>query len=216
MQLKIKLDLDNPKVQQWLLTGLDSWVQLGLLSESQVKEIAAMLSKPLPPVSSAATTANNDPLDSRQTDRRETGEFIPQPQQLPPTETEPAPQKVSWISQVSASLVEEISVIWLLFLGVFLVVVSSGVLAASQWNAFVAVGQYGILLAYTLAFWVASLWSQKQANLQSTGRMLALTTLLLIPVNFWVIDRFNVLSSSLGIGVEKNSAIDLNNHKKKL
>jgi hypothetical protein len=45
------------------------------------------------------------------------------------------------------SLAEELSVRWLLFLGVFLVVLSSGVVAASQWERFPAVGQYGVLFA---------------------------------------------------------------------
>ena len=38
----------------------------------------------------------------------------------------------------------ELSVPWLLFLGMFLVVVSSGVLAASQWERFPGFLQYGI------------------------------------------------------------------------
>ncbi|MEL7331686.1 MAG: hypothetical protein AAFN12_05530, partial [Cyanobacteria bacterium J06560_2] len=117
--------------------------------------------------------------------------------------------KTNWISQAIASLIEEISVLWLLFLGVFLVIVSSGVLAASQWDSFSAVGQYGILFAYTLAFWAASIWAQKKENLQSTGRMLALTTLLLIPVNFWVMDRFGVLNSLFGTVVAFVAAIAL-------
>jgi hypothetical protein len=38
----------------------------------------------------------------------------------------------SFVAQRLQALMAEISVIWLLFLGVFMVVVSSGVLAASQ------------------------------------------------------------------------------------
>lgn len=226
MQLNINLDLDNERVRRQLLAGLDSWVRLGLLSESQVSEIAAVLSKPLPPVSAesaraetigarqindeirtqaAITSATGTPESSKFKGSFVSGSFT-QPAQ---EESEPVAQKVSWVSQAVASLVEEISVIWLLFLGVFLVIVSSGVLAASQWDSFSAIGQYGILFAYTLAFWAASLWAQKQENLQSTGRMLALTTMLLIPVNFWVMDRFGVLSTSLGIGVAFVAAIAL-------
>ena len=51
------------------------------------------------------------------------------------------------------SLGEELSVRWLLFLGVFLVVLSSGVLAASQWERFPAVGQYGVLFAGNIRIW---------------------------------------------------------------
>ena len=115
----------------------------------------------------------------------------------------------SRIAQAAAALVEEISVIWLLFLGVFLVVVSSGVLAASQWESFSAVGQYGVLFVYTLAFWGASVWAQRQENLRSTGRMLALATMLLIPVNFWMMDRFGALSGGVGLVVCGVAAIAL-------
>ena len=105
------------------------------------------------------------------------------------------------------SLLDEISVIWLLFLGVFLVVVSSGLLAASQWQSFSPVGQYAVLLAYTLAFWVASTWTRQKENLQSTARMLTLTTLLLIPINFWMMDALGVLRSPVGIGAGGLSAV---------
>ncbi|MEM9945151.1 MAG: hypothetical protein AAF810_03710 [Cyanobacteria bacterium P01_D01_bin.36] len=123
--------------------------------------------------------------------------------------TVPVQAQPNWVSRAVSSLIEEISVIWLLFLGVFLVVVSSGVLAASQWDSFSAVGQYGVLFAYTLAFWGASVWTQRRENLQTTGRMLALTTMLLIPVNFWGMDLFGVLSSPLGLGLGFVAAIAL-------
>jgi hypothetical protein len=93
----------------------------------------------------------------------------------------------------------EVSVVWLLFLGVFLVVVSSGVLAATQWRNFSPIGQYGILFAYTLMFWVASTWTGKQASLQLTARMLKIATLLIIPVNFWMMDGFWLWASPLGM-----------------
>jgi hypothetical protein len=92
----------------------------------------------------------------------------------------------------------EVSVIWLLFLGVFMVVVSSGVLAATQWRNFSPVGQYGILFAYTLAFWAASAWTGRQPNLRLTARMLQIATLLIIPVNFWMMDGFQLWQSGLG------------------
>jgi hypothetical protein len=95
----------------------------------------------------------------------------------------------------------EISVIWLLCLGVFMVVLSSGVLAASQWQNFSAVGQYGILLTYTLAFAVASIWTGRQPALQLTAQMLQLATLLIIPVNFWMMDGLQLWRSTIGLGV---------------
>jgi hypothetical protein len=90
------------------------------------------------------------------------------------------------------SLIDELSVRWLLFLGVFLVVVSSAVLAATQWKRFPAVGQYGVLWAYTLIFWFGSVWADKQRNLQLTAQTLRLVTLLLVPVNFWAMDSFGL------------------------
>jgi hypothetical protein len=86
----------------------------------------------------------------------------------------------------------EISVVWLLFLGVFMVVVSSGVLAASQWERFPAAGQYGVLLAYTLTFWAISTWANRQQNLHLTAQTLQEVTLLLVPINFWAMDTFGL------------------------
>jgi hypothetical protein len=82
-------------------------------------------------------------------------------------------------------------------LGVFLVVVSSGVLAASQWEKFPASGQYGVLLAYTLSFWGFSFWAGRQDNLRLTGQTLLIVTLLLVPVNFWAMDSFRLWHNPL-------------------
>jgi hypothetical protein len=92
----------------------------------------------------------------------------------------------------------EISVRWLLFLGVFMVVLSSGLLAASQWQKFPAAGQYGVLLAYTLVFWGVSWWAATQPSLRLTAQTLQLVTLLLVPVNFWAMDGFQLWGDSLG------------------
>lgn len=102
----------------------------------------------------------------------------------------------------------ELSVVWLLFLGVFMVVVSSGVLAATQWQNFSPVGQYSILFGYTLAFWIASLWTRQQ-QLRLTSRMLQIATLLIIPVNFWAIDGFKLWGSGLGLVLGAIAAFSL-------
>ncbi|NJO71575.1 MAG: hypothetical protein HC825_07605 [Oscillatoriales cyanobacterium RM1_1_9] len=70
----------------------------------------------------------------------------------------------------------ELSVRWLLFLGLFTVLVSSGLLAASQWEKFSAVGQYGILLTYTLGFLIATFWTGQQSRLQLTAETLRWVT----------------------------------------
>jgi hypothetical protein len=90
------------------------------------------------------------------------------------------------------SLQAELSVRWLLFLGVFMVVVSSGVLAASQWQNFPASGQYGVLLGYTLTFCAVCAWANRQSNLRLTAQTLQIVTLLLVPVNFWAMDGFGL------------------------
>ncbi|MBD1915095.1 MULTISPECIES: hypothetical protein [Cyanophyceae] len=89
-------------------------------------------------------------------------------------------------------LMSELSVVWLLGLGVFLVVLSSAVLAATQWARFNAVGQYLVLLAYTLVFWAAGLWCHRRPNLQLTAKTLQMITLLLVPLNFWALDGLGV------------------------
>ncbi|MBD1876040.1 hypothetical protein H6F75_21385 [Nodosilinea sp. FACHB-131] len=99
----------------------------------------------------------------------------------------PAPTNL-WLGR----LMSELSVVWLLGLGVFLVVLSSAVLAATQWARFNAVGQYLVLLAYTLVFWAAGLWCHRRPNLQLTAKTLQMITLLLVPLNFWALDGLGV------------------------
>ncbi|NEO69052.1 DUF2157 domain-containing protein [Moorena sp. SIO3H5] len=169
-----------------LLEGLDAWLRLGLLQETFVKRLcrehltcalpepsvtpkvsALSVAKPAPQL--VSPLANND--------------FAPET---------PKPNKANGIAQMWQSLQAEFSVRWLLFLGMFMVVVSSGVLAASQWDNFPAAGQYGVLLAYTLSFWGISAWTTKQGNLPLTAQTLRVVTLLLIPVNFWAMDGFGL------------------------
>ena len=203
MQLDIKLNLNSEDRRSHLLQGLDYWVQLGLLEEWQVRQLAKVMSEPiavaeaeqaaaLPPYAAPALVRDFDEpvVPARKPKRKPKGRQIGQK-----------------VGQSLRSLLDEISVIWLLFLGVFLVVVSSGLLAASQWQSFSSVGQYAVLLAYTLAFWVASTWTRQKENLQTTARMLTLTTLLLVPINFWMMDALGVLKSPVGIGFGGLSAL---------
>jgi TM2 domain-containing membrane protein YozV len=91
------------------------------------------------------------------------------------------------------NLLSELSVTWLLLLGLFLVVVSSGVLAASRWEQFSPTAQYGVLLAYTAAFGVGAGWIQRQEGLRLTGQTLEAIALLLVPVNVWALDGLGIL-----------------------
>ncbi|MBE9018057.1 hypothetical protein IQ272_18290, partial [Chroococcidiopsidales cyanobacterium LEGE 13417] len=177
---RIEIKLTIPATQPQLLEGLDLWLRLGLLSETQVIQICRtylVCALPVPEVTPQA-------------------DFITTPAtETLPARTRPAPI----LSRILSSLMEEISVVWLLFLGVFMVVVSSGVLAASQWQNFSAVGQYAILFGYTLAFWFAYWWTRQRPNLSLTSRILQVTTLSLIPVNFWAIDGFQLWWDGLGL-----------------
>jgi hypothetical protein len=178
-----------------LLRGLDALLQLGLLSETEVKrlcrqylvcqiEVPAVSQPQIEELATAKIPARKEPV-------------LATPAALPSTansdfetpETVPTP---NFIAQMLHSLIAEISVVWLLFLGVFMVVVSSGVLAASQWEKFPAAGQYGVLLAYTLTFWAIGSWANKQPNLHLTAQTLQAVTLLLVPINFWAMDTFGL------------------------
>ncbi len=187
----IKIELTIRAEQPELLQGLDLWLRLGLLSEAQVRQICqAHLVCSLQP--SEQFAIDNSPPASPS----------------PPLPLSPSPP-LPLISRLLSSLMAELGVVWLLFLGVFMVVVSSGVLAATQWQNFSPVGQYSILFGYTLAFWIASLWTRQQQNLRLTSRMLEIATLLIIPVNFWAIDGFKLWGSGLGLVLGAIAAFSL-------
>ncbi len=96
------------------------------------------------------------------------------------------------IAVLLRNLLSELSVAWLLLLGLFLVVVSSGVLAASLWEEFSPTAQYGVLLAYTAAFGVGAGWTQRQEGLRLTGQTLEAIALLLLPINMWALDGLGI------------------------
>ncbi len=168
--LTLKGDADHPE----LISGLEVWLQQGLIDDVTVRRLCRhALTCPLP-VPEAIPVY----------------EEIKQP--IPVLVPEPQPRKPTWLEERWQSFQAELSLQWLLFLGVFMVVVSSGVLAASQWDAFSAVGQYGVLLGYTLCFWGVSVWAIGQGNLPLTARTLRMVALLLLPVNFWAMDGFGI------------------------
>lgn len=164
--------------QPLLLEGLDVWLRLGLVSEAQVRQLCRSLACPLPQPVPATPTPQVKSLDSNQVGIESAQSESNQPPKVP----------VGMLQ----SLMTELSVRWLLFLGVFMVVVSSGVLAANQWQKFPAAGQYAVLLGYTLIFWGVSFWAGRQPNLGLTAQTLQIVTLLLVPVNFWAMDSFGL------------------------
>ncbi|NMF60837.1 hypothetical protein [Pseudanabaena yagii] len=188
-----------------ILDGLNLWLEMGLINDDQVRLIAKTRFVSELPIESpeSAIPRRNSPISSP---NRPTANFSgtrlarsPQapPKPIPPKVTQP-PSKVA---QTVRSLISEFSTMWLLFLGVFLVVVSSGLLAASQWNNFDAQGQYLLLFAYTLGFFGVSFWTSKNERLRLTTRALQLVTLLLVPANFWAIDGLRVLTNPAGVGL---------------
>ncbi|BAY16142.1 hypothetical protein NIES21_19650 [Anabaenopsis circularis NIES-21] len=184
----LKIHLTLPSSHPQLLEGLDLWLRLGLISDAQVKQLCrdylsctVVLQPQVEP----------KPLVAGVTARQEKPLIAYSPQQ-PVKETQP-----NFVTQMLQSLGEELSVRWLLFLGVFLVVLSSGVLAASQWERFPAAGQYGVLFAYTLTFWGLSFWTGRQENLRLTTQTLLIVTLFLVPVNFWAMDSFGLWHNPL-------------------
>ncbi len=195
---KITITLNINSEQSQLLAGLDMWLKLGLISQTQVKQLCQQyLSSPLPDlvaISSDRSSVPPHPLVNQ--DQSESiSESLTDPVLVNPQVKPVLPS--NFITKSLQSLMAEISVRWLLFLGVFMVIVSSGVLVVSHWEKFPPVGQYGVLLGYTLTFWIVSFWTIPQQNLRLTAQTLQLVTLGLIPVNFWAIDSFQLWHNPL-------------------
>jgi hypothetical protein len=209
------------EVKPELLDGLDIWLGLGIVSHAEVsffcnKELTCDYATAIAPIQSPSQPRNQIPISStniseltdwesgnRARDRSASQTIS---QNTGGTRQVTAPNRVA---SMARSLVAEFSLVWLLFLGVFLVVVSSGVLAASQWSQFPPQGQYLILFAYTLAFWGTSFFTNRRSNLQLTTRTLQLVTLLIIPANFWAIDGLGLLTNPVGIAIGAIAGISL-------
>ncbi|NQE33618.1 hypothetical protein [Microcoleus asticus] len=189
-----KIELSVLASHPELLTGLEAWLRLGLLSPAEVEQLCRQyLVCPLrdPAVDISEIEGPITPVNEPKVPALSTPQALPSSRESVATPTETT-QTPNFIAQILHSLMAEISVVWLLFLGVFMVVVSSGVLAASQWERFPAAGQYGVLLAYTLTFWAISSWANRQQNLHLTAQTLQEVTLLLVPINFWAMDTLGL------------------------
>lgn len=176
LNLEIYVKANEPE----LLKGLDQWLQLNLISQAQVRKICRQnLSCALPEIKVVKTTPDIQKNISNTVNISE--------KQLVKVSSNP-----NIISQLWQGFLDELSIRWLLFLGIFLVVVSSGAFAASQWNNFPRFGQYLILLVYTLSFWRIGFWASKQENLKLTSQTLSAIAVLLVPINFWAISHFGL------------------------
>ncbi|MEM1392930.1 MAG: DUF2157 domain-containing protein [Cyanobacteria bacterium P01_H01_bin.150] len=181
----LKFTVSLPSEHPHLLEGLDEWLRLKLISDAQVRQFCweyltcrvILQTEVTPPKRTEATI----------------------PQARKPAQKAKATATPSLLSTMWQSLRAEFSVRWLLFLGMFTVVVSSGALAASQWERFTALLQYGVLFAYTLSFFGLSFWTGKQANLRLTSGALHIVTMLLIPINFWAMDSFGLWQNPINL-----------------
>ncbi len=179
LSLEVYVRANHPE----LLRGLDQWLQLNLISEAQVKKLCRNhLTCTLPVRETVAVIPESQPQTITTIEEAVIVSDIPPPNIL---------------VRLWQGLLDELSIRWLLFLGIFLIIISSGVLAASQWHNFPNFGQYLILLIYTLGFWGISFWSGKQENLRLTSQTLNGITTLLVPINFWAISQF-ALGKNIG------------------
>jgi hypothetical protein len=179
----ISLEIYTRSSHPQLLQGLDFWLQLGLIRETQVLSLCRnYLTCPLPEIESIEI--NNEPIVTvTQPEAVFVGEA------LASEETESRPHL---LGQIWRAFLDELSIRWLLFLGIFLVVVSSGVLAATQWHNFPDSGQYLILWGYTLSFCGIGFWLSRLDNLQLTSQTLKNIAILLVPINFWAMSSFSL------------------------
>jgi hypothetical protein len=173
IQLKLKTDHAE------LLTGLDALLRLGLVSDAQVRQWGrSQLSCRLPDPIVITETVTQKPIEEPV--------FV---------------LKIPAVPTILSRFLDELSVRWLLFLGVFLVVLSSGVLVASQWSNFPAVGQYLVLWSYTLVFGFVGFWAAGQPELKLTSQTLQTVAMLLVLLNFWAVDELNIWQSIWQSGV---------------
>lgn len=175
MKISVFVDAKHPR----LLEGLDEWVNLGLLGHAQIRRISRdNLTCELP-----EWPVTQPPMRGAETsDRPATSESDRQPA----------------LPRLWQSFKDEVSVRWLLYLGVFLVLISSAVLAASRWESFPAALQYGVLWGYTVVFWGVGLGLRRLENLALTARTLSQIALFLVPMNFWAMDTFGLWQTPLG------------------
>ncbi len=185
VNIEIELDFENEEV----LNGLQNWLDLGLISEAKVKVICEdYLSCDLPEsIILQSLTTNKKNVKVKETQIEIPTDLIKQKTKIK--------DKPNILVSLWIKFYQEITVKWLLFLGLFLVIASSSILAATQWDKFPDWFQYLILFSYTLTFWGISFWAKKQENLTLTSETLLAISFLLIPVNFWAIDTFVWVSS---------------------
>jgi hypothetical protein len=182
-ELNITIDATNPNCLQ----GLEQLLQLGLISDQQVREICETNLCCFLRESATVTSRENEELVEV------TSLSLLTPQSIFSTATAPFRQFTVFFSEIGQGIKTELTVRWLLFLGVFLVVTSSGLLAANQWPKLGNFIQYTVLWIYTLGFWGVGVWTKKQQNSPLTSKSLRAIAWLLIPINFWAMDSLQLV-----------------------
>lgn len=200
-ELPIVVDASNPG----LLEGLEVWLRLGLINDVQVKRLSQIYLTCLLPESVTVVSQESLHLPNFTETNFTFKQITPQNRQQIPTARQPR----NLLTRILQGLKDELSVRWLLFLGLFLVVVSSTVLAATQWERFTNVGQYLVLFTYTLIFWGIGFWLSRKENLQLTSQTLQSIAFLLIPINFWAMDTFGLWEDKGGWGIIAIACITL-------
>ncbi|MEO0538039.1 MAG: hypothetical protein AAF215_29785 [Cyanobacteria bacterium P01_A01_bin.123] len=191
----IKLELEIAANHPSLLDGLETWLKLGLISDRQVRAFCQRsLTCPVPVI----TLSSPSRQPTRTTVANTNAIPTPSPHRTP-TSSPPKPSKPSLVNTTLSRLVAELSVVWLLCLGVFLVVVSSALLAAAQWSIFSPTAQYLVLFAYTGVFWGIGLWASRQSRLALTAKTLQTVSLLLVPINLWAMNGLQIIQANLGL-----------------
>ncbi|MEA5470646.1 hypothetical protein [Spirulina sp. 06S082] len=201
------LELTVSASQPELLDGLEYWLQLGLLDDGQVKQLSQRYLTCTLPEPILKVEKPKIGQSSNQEFAEEIPISVPRKRKLVAQKI--ATSQPSEIEKIFQSFKDELSLRWLFFLGIFLVIVSSGVMAATQWQEINSIGQYGILYVYTLIFGLSGWWTGKNEKLQLTSQTLTIVALLLIPINFVAMDSFGLWRNLMGWPVIAIAAISL-------
>ncbi|MGK7941053.1 MAG: hypothetical protein AB4062_13070 [Crocosphaera sp.] len=197
--LNITIDTTNPNCLQ----GLEQLLQLGLISDQEVREICEThFCCFLPESAIVGPREDQEWVEVTSLSLFKTQTLFTQV-------TTPLRQITGLMSEVGQGLKTELSIRWLLFLGVFLVVASSGLLAATQWKNLSDLVQYTVLWLYTLSFWVLGIWTKQQQHLSLTSKSLRAIAWLLLPINFWGMDSLQLANYWQGLVLKTVAASSL-------
>lgn len=120
----------------------------------------------------------------------------PRPQVAPQPATPPAPKGPSQLERLRAALLALDTRRVLLFLGTFLLLMSSLTLVVFNWNSLPPLVQFAILAGTAAAIWAGGSWMARKPDLASAGRNLQIVASLLMPVVGFALGRPGLLNLS--------------------